>query len=163
MSKDVQFFGACNHIVNNIHYENDLCPRCYGKGYYIDIFFDLTGQAILTSESIKLQQEILKIMLDEKYSNVFHKDWGSELSSMLVGTKNLKISQTKLELIIRNALDILKTVQMNENEKWAHMTAAEMLDKVEYIEVTALGKTGYYVEVLISNSIGEIMTQSVVL
>jgi len=163
MSKDVQFFGACNHIVNGIHYENYLCPRCYGKGYYIDIFFDLNGQAILTSEGIKLQQEVLKVMLDEKYSNVFHKNWGSEVNSMFVGTKNLKIGQSKLELIVRNALDMLKTIQMKENETWKNMNAEEILDKIEYIEVKALGKTGYYVEVLITNSVGELMTQSIIL
>lgn len=163
MSKDVQFFGACNHIVDGIYYESPLCPRCYGKGYYIDIFFDINGQAILSSESIKLQQEVLKIMIDKKYSNVFHPEWGSEIDSSFIGTKNLSINKTKVELLVRNALDLLKNIQMTENQKWSNMTEQEILDNIDYIEVTPLNKTGYYIEVIISNSAGETMTQSIVL
>lgn len=163
MSTDVQFFGACNHIVNKKQYLLDLCPRCYGKGYYVDIFFDLNGQTVLTTDSIKLQQEILKIMIDEKYSNIFHPDWGSEMNTMFVGTKNLSINATKLEVIIKNALKYLKNIQISENAKWKNMTELEILNEVEYVEITPLGQTGYYVEVILSNSVGEIFTQSIIL
>jgi hypothetical protein len=163
MSKDIQFFGACDHIVNGEYYVSDLCPRCYGKGYYIDIFFDINGQTILSSGGIKLQQEILKIMLDEKYSNVFHKEWGSEINSNFIGTKNLSINKIKIEMLVRNSLDLLKKIQISENEQWKNMTEEEILDSIEYIEVTPLGKTGYYIEVMITNSVGQLITQSIML
>ena len=62
MSKDVQFFNMCNHIIDNKYYDLYACPRCYGKSYYIDICFDNAGEAVLAQGDIKLQQEILKII-----------------------------------------------------------------------------------------------------
>lgn len=160
MSKDVQFFCACDHIVDNKNYTRETCPRCYGKGYYVDIYFDTTGEAVLATGNIKLQQEILKIMIDQKYLNQFHPNWGSELNNS-VGVKNLSITKVKLELVVRKTLEYLKNVQMNENNTWKNMTAEEILDKIEFIEIVPLGPDGFYVSVTLSNVAQEIMIQSI--
>lgn len=85
------------------------------------------------------------------------------MNSMFVGTKNLSINATKLEVIIKNALKYLKNLQISENTHWKNMTELEILNEVEYVEITSLGTTGYQVEVMLSNSIGEIFTQSIIL
>jgi hypothetical protein len=160
MSQDVKFFVACDHLVDNRIYNNDECPRCYGKGYYLDIHFDNSGQAVLTTGSLKLQQEILKVIMDEKYKNVFHPLWGSELHD-LPGSKNLRITRVKIEMAVRSAIEYLKNVQLAEYAEFKNLTTEEILDQILYIEVTPLGPTGYSVNVVISNSVGELMSQTI--
>jgi hypothetical protein len=160
MSEDIKIFNACDHIVDGQNYVIQLCPRCYGKGYYLDCCFETDGSLITTSGSIKLQQEMLKIIIDEKYTNIFHEDWGSEIHNM-IGHKSINITKAKLEILIREALNHLKSVQMNEYYNVGNVTIDEILDQILYIEIRQLVPTGYWVEVTISNNVGEIYTQSV--
>lgn len=160
MSTDVKIFNACSHIVNDVQYEPQLCPRCYSKGYYFDINFESTGLATTTTGSIKLQQEMLKVLIDERNNNAFHPQWGSEIYT-IVGHKNLGITKSKLEIIIRRALEHLKTVQNNEYMQLGNLTPEEILDQILYIEINAIGPTGWYVYVVISNTVGEVYTQTV--
>lgn len=160
MSKDVKFFNACSHIVDGKQYEAAMCPRCYSNGYYLDIHFDNTGLAVTTDGSIKLQQEMLKVLMDEKYKNVFHTQWGSEVYTM-PGHKNLAINKAKLEIIVRRALEYLKTVQTNEYYQYGNLTPEEILDKIEYIEIKRLGPTGWQLYIMVSNSVKEIYAQTI--
>lgn len=162
MSSDVKIFNVCNHLVNDVKYDISSCPRCYGKGYYFDIHFDVAGEAVLASGNVKLQQEVLKILIDEKYDNVFHQEWGSKIKTF-VGSKNLNINKTKLEFIVRSALEYLKKVQMNETKNWNNLTDEEILDKIVSINITSIGQTAYNIDVVLSNEVGEIYRQSIIL
>lgn len=162
MSIDVKLFCACNHIIDDEQFETDKCPRCYGKGYYFDIFFDGLGQTVLTNKSLKLQQEALKIIIEQRGNNEFHPLWGSEWNN-LIGTKNLDINKTKLEIIIRKSLEYLKNVQISERDKHDNLTDEEIIDEIEYVSVTPLGATSYNIDVKLSNKMGEIMSQSIIL
>lgn len=162
MGKDIKMFNACDHIVNGTQYKSQLCPKCYGKSYYLDVHFDINGEAVLTNGSIKLQQEMLKVILDQKYMNAFHPRWGSELNS-IIGSKNANINKSKLEMIVRMALEYLKGVQVNTNNRFHNLTDEEVLQIIEYIEITPIGPTGYNVDVTISNTAGEILHQSIIL
>lgn len=162
MSKDVKLFNGCNHIVNNTQYEAQLCPKCYGKGYYFDIYFDLNGQTVTTTKSIKLQQEMLKVIIDQKYTNDFHVNWGSELQG-LIGKKKLSNIIPKLEMAIRNALIHLKSTQESNNNDFNNMNDSEILDVINYIEILPLGATGYKVNVYVTNKIGEIIEEQFIL
>jgi hypothetical protein len=160
MSKDVKLIVACNHIVNGKTYESDRCPKCYGKGYYYDIYFDGFGQPSIAEGNIKLQQEMLKIIIDHKYHNQFHKLWGSDVNSM-IGSKNININKSKLELIIRDTLQHLRNVQISEQIKYNNITDEEILDKILYINIMPLGPTGYNIEVIISNDLGQTFVQTI--
>lgn len=160
MSEDIKFFNVCDHIVDKEVYVAQLCPRCYGNCYYLDCCFETDGSLITTSGSIKLQQEMLKIIIDEKYSNKFHYNWGSEVTKM-IGHKNININKAKLEILIRECLAHLKNVQMSEYYNVGNVTIDEILDQILYIEIKTLTPTGYWVEVTISNNVGEIYTQSI--
>lgn len=162
MSKDVKMFCACNHYVNSVKYEGSACPRCYGKGFYFDIFFDDSGYPVLSEGGAKLQQEVLKIMLEEKGQNIFHPNWGNDLTERMIGTKNLFLLDTKIELIIRQTLSYLQTVQTNENDVWDNMSSEEMLAGIKSIEIFNLGKTGYQVKIKIENSLGQVTSQSLI-
>ena len=160
MGQDIKMFNACDHIVNGQSYDLPLCPRCYGKGYYFDIHFDISGKTVITSESNKLQQEILKIIIDEKYRNLFHPEWGSQAHN-LIGSKNANINKSKLEIIIRNALEHLKSVQINQQKQWNNLTDDEIIDQITDIEIINIGPTGYHIKVMLSNKAGEILEQSI--
>ena len=160
MSRDIKIFKACNHIVNNVQYQSQFCPRCYSKGYYFDIAFDMKGQIITTTGGLKLQQEMLKVLIDQKEENVFHPGWGSEIEK-IIGHKNVAITKTRLEVIIRKSLEYLKAVQVNEYKNNENLTINEILEKIIYIEINALGPTGWHVNVIISNQQGEIYEETI--
>lgn len=162
MSKDIKIFNACDHIVENEKYDYSMCPKCYGKGYYFDINFDNSGEAVLTENSIKLQQEMLKVIIDKKFQNVYHPTWGSEFD-YLIGSKNVNINKNKMELIIRSALEHLKAVQSSNNKNFKNLTDSELLNEIEYIEIKSSGPTEIEIHVTISNVLGEIFEQSIII
>lgn len=160
MSRDVKYFNYCDHIINGTAYEQSQCARCSGKGYYLDISFDINGHAILSAGNIKLQQEMLKVILDKKHKNPFQPLWGSRVHS-LVGSKSLSMNKAKLEMIVREALTYLRAIQMNENQKWLNMDEDEILQSIESIEIFQLIPTGYDIRVTISNEQGDEFIQSI--
>ena len=160
MSEDIKIFNACSHVVDGKQYEAAFCPRCYNNGYYYDICFDNKGRTVTATASIKLQQEMLKVLLDEKYKNPFHISCGSEVYTM-PGHKNLAITKSKLEMVIRQALERLKTLQTFEYKNTGNITPEEILDQIEYIEISRLGPTGWQVYILVSNKVGEVYAQTI--
>ena len=160
MSSDVKFFTACDHQVNGTTYESPYCPRCYGKGYYLDVSFDASGDAVTTSGSIKLQQEMLKVLLDKKGSDVFDKNFGSDIY-LYLGHKKLLITKSKLEMAVRRAIEYLKKVQENEADTNATISSEEIFDSIKYIEITAISITGWKLNVYCSNMVSEVYSQSI--
>ena len=160
MSLDVKFFTACSHVVNGIQYRYDLCPRCYGRGYYIDISFDSGGKAVLTGGPIKMQQEILKILIDHKGSNPFHLNWGSEVYT-LPGHKQTRITKTRIELMIREAIEYLRRLQKNEALTNKYVTDSEIIKDISYITIKRVGITGWSVYVVLTNNVQEVYSQVV--
>lgn len=163
MSRDVKMFTACNHFVNDVYYESQICPRCYGKGFYFDIYLDTTGSPILSESSSKLQQEVLKIMIENKGDNQFHSEWGLDVNDRLVGNKNMAFMTTKIELLIRQTLQYLQRVQSGENAVWDNMSQEETLSSIDSIEVLPVGKTGYQVKIKVTNISGQTIVQSLIL
>lgn len=162
MSKDVKIFNACDHIVDNHKYNRVICPKCYGKGYYFDINFDTSGKSVLAEGSIKLQQEMLKVIIDKKHQNPFHPNWGSEFD-YIVGSKNINITKNKMEYIVRSALEHLRAVQLTNNKNFKNMSDEEILKDIEYIEIENLGPTGYNISVMVSNTVDEIYEQTILI
>lgn len=160
MSQDIKYFTACSHLVNDVQYEDYMCPRCYGKGYYIDLMLDEAGQVITTSGSIKLQQEMLKVLLDHRYSDVFSKNWGSEIYT-LPGHKKLNITKPKLEMMVRRAIEFLRKVQQNEANTNRTITDEEIVGTIEYIDIQPISVTGWQLYIACSNSVSEIYTQTI--
>lgn len=158
MSKDIKFFSACNHYVNNQQYREDMCPRCYGKGYYVDIAFDNAGKAVLADKTIKLQQECLKVLLDDKMSDLFFPHWGSEVNAF-IGKKKTAATKARLEMTIRSAIERLKEIQEHEALSNAHINAHEIINKIEYIELEPVSATDWRCLIVLSTVAGDTISQ----
>lgn len=164
MSKDIKIFNGCNHVVNEIKYEAGHCPRCFGYNYYYDISFDNCGNVITCNKDIKLQQEVLKIMNDEKRGNLFHPEWGNLLvDSTIVGTKNIDITQQKIKRIVYETIQYLKNIQINNQVLFNNMTEEEIIEDVSNIHVIPLGPVGYQIVVTFKNVAGKIFTQEIII
>lgn len=159
MSQDVQYFTACDHYVSGKQYREDMCPRCYGKGYYIDIMFDGSGKAITTNNEIKLQQELLKVLLDDKTSDLFFPHWGSEISAF-IGKKKTSATKSRLEMVIRSAIERLKQIQEYEVNTNVHINDKEILEKIEYIQLEPISVTDWRCMIVISNIAKTTLTQT---
>lgn len=155
MSQDVRMFVACTHIINGEVYEEDKCPRCYGKNYYFDIFFDSQGKAVLSEGTLKLQQELMKVTLEEKGSNVFFDNWGNEVRERMIGQKNNPAAQSKVELLIRDCINHLKGVQIGNQNLYQNMDSEEILATIDSVNVIKTSQVGYDVEVVVTSQAGE--------
>ena len=161
MSIDAELFTLCDHYTGGKQYAPEKCPKCGGKGYYYDISYDLNGHAKLVTGTIKLQQEMLKIINDVKGNNIFFKRWGSELHD-LIGKKKTRLTNSKLQIMIRTSMEYLKYLQLAENKDYANMTSDEILLGVENIKVEDY-VVGYDVNVTIKNQSSEILDQTILL
>lgn len=160
MSKDIKLFTACNHLVDGTTYNLQLCPKCYGKGYYFDVSFDNNGEMITASDDIKLQQEMLKVLIDNKFSNPFHADWGSQITTM-VGSKNTAITKNKVKVMARQAEEYLQKMQIIEYSTHHNLNSREMIEEVVSVNIDAIGPTGYLVTILIKNVLEDVYTQTI--
>lgn len=139
----------------------DACPRCYGKGYYFDIFFDKRGIAVTATKSQKLLQECLKVLIEERLGNKFHPKWGCDVKQR-VGKKNLgNIELFKVELAVRDAIDHLRNLQLNNQILYMNMHEEEIIHSIEKIGVKKDGPTGYNVDIVLASNVGEVITYTI--
>jgi hypothetical protein len=137
------------------------CPRCYGKGFYFDIFFDVTGQAVTAESSIKLLQELLKIVIEDRDGNVFHPEWGSDINKRIGSKKRGIADKFKIEISVRNAIEYLRGVQEGNQRVKKNMRPEEMIADIQSIVVTEDGPTGYNVYVEVLSKAGEVIAYNV--
>lgn len=160
MSKDIKMFNLCDHMVEGEYYGNTYCPKCYGKNYYYDMCFDRDGKIITATGEIKLQQEVLKIINDKKGGNKFFPEWGNIIASgEIIGTKNLKNTGQKLQMIIYETLQYLKNVQINNQLLFNNMMENEIIEEIEEITITPIPPMGYQIGVKFKNVVGVIYEQ----
>jgi hypothetical protein len=161
MSVDARIFTQCDHFTGGKQYIVERCPKCGGKGYYYDISYDLQGHANLITGTMKLQQEMLKIINDVKGNNPFYLRWGCELHG-LIGTKQDKLTGSKLQLMVRMSLEYLRHLQLAQQEEYKNMSNDEILLGVESMDVKNY-LVGYDIDVTIKNTSNEILNQSILL
>ena len=161
MSIDAEIFTMCDHYTGGKQYAPEKCPKCGGVGYYYDISYDNQGQAKLVTGTVKLQQEVLKIINDEKGNNIFFERWGSELHN-LIGTKKTKLTNSKVQMMIITSLEYLQLLQNQENNLYKNMSQDEILLGIKDINVDDYN-VGFDVSVTIENQSNEILNQTVLL
>lgn len=161
MAKDVKIFNLCDHYTGGKQYIVERCPKCLGNGYYYDIAFDNSGQAVLATGTIKLQQEMLKIINDVKGNNLFFPRWGSELHGF-IGQKATKLDNAKMQLMITTSLEYLRFLQCEESDTYRNMSTDEILLGVESMNIVNY-VVGYDVSVTIKNNSNSILTQTILL
>ena len=159
MSLDVKLFNGCDHLVDGVTYDLQKCPKCYGKGYYFDLWFDKDGQVITASDDIKLQQEMLKVLIDTKFKNLFHTNWGSQLNSM-IGSKNTDITRNKIKVLAKQAEEYLQKVQVIEQNIHNNLNDKEIIGEILSVNIEAVSPTGFMINVLVKNAVDDVFTQT---
>ena len=112
MSKDMMIFNLCDHMINGEKYNIEDCPLCKGKSYYYDIAFNQKGEIETCEDSIKLQQEVLKILTDIKGGNRFFPNYGNELTKDTIGKKKNSTTQQRIQIALYDTLQYLKNIQI---------------------------------------------------
>ena len=162
LSVDVKYFTICDHIVSGQAYKQALCPRCRGVGYYLDIMFDKAGLVVTTTSETKLQQEMLKVLLDEKGSDTFYPYWGSEINSFL-GHKKTLVTKSRLEVTIPNALERLKSIQAVASATDPTMDDTEIINEIQDIQLEDVSATEWKITVQVSSRSNESYRYEVVI
>ena len=122
--------------------------------------FDSSGDVILTGDVIKMQQECIKVLLDQRKSDLFYPNWGSEIYSF-IGKKNTVSIRSRLEMCIRRAVERLKMIQENEAAINSYVTDQEIIQKIEYILLEPTSVTDWRCIIAISNKADEIYEFSI--
>lgn len=161
MSNDIKMFVLCTHVIDGEMQEPDRCKRCYGKGFYFDIHFDSIGIATTATSTAKLQQELIKIILEDKGSNKFHEDWGCEVGNKMVGKKNTHHAKMKIEMYIRNSVEYLMKVQQENQMMFGNMDETEIIESIVSVNVQQVSQTGYSAEVVVRAVTGEIVPMKI--
>ena len=141
MSKDMMIFNACNHKIDRVEYPALECPLCKGKGFYYDIAYDQRGRIVTCDNEIKLQQEILKILNDIKGGNLFHPNYGNNIYNIGFGRKNTDVMVQRIQVMIYDALQYLRGIQINNKVLFKNATDAELLEEINEINVVQLEPT----------------------
>jgi hypothetical protein len=153
-------FVLCKHRVGEDQYEISRCPRCYGKGHYFDIHFDQDGQVVLATGALKLQQELLKISLEDKGGNIFHPDWGNEVRKTFSGSKNTSSVRQKVELSLIKTIDYLRNIQEGNQLRYKNMANDEIIAAIDKVDVFVVGQAGCQVHMQIRNKLNEAVSFS---
>lgn len=161
MSYDVKMFVLCTHVIDGEMYEPQRCKKCYGRGFYFDIHFDAIGQPSLAVSTPKLQQELIKIIMEDKGSNKFHENWGCDVGNRMIGQKNDPHAKIRIEMLVRDAVTYLMDVQKENQLIFENMDETEIIDSIVSVDVKSEGPTGYVVHVVIRAVTGEMVPMTI--
>lgn len=120
----------------------------------MDLMLDPSGDIIATGGSIKMQQECIKVLFDQRGSDLFYPYWGSEIHEF-IGKKNTTAIRSRLEMCIRRAIERLKAIQEQEALTNASVTDSEVIKDVEYIYLEPMSVTDWQCKIAISNKADE--------
>ena len=162
MSKDMMIFNACNHKIDRVEYPALECPLCKGKGFYYDIAYEQRGRIVTCDNEIKLQQEILKILNDIKGGNPFHPNYGNNIYNVGFGRKNTDVMVQRIQVMIYDALQYLRGIQINNKVLFKNATDAELLEEINEINVVQLEPTRYQISIKFTSASGAVFSQSLI-
>lgn len=137
------------------------CPRCYGKNFYFDVHFDDKGGAVTASNSVKLLQEILKILIEDRGDNLFHQEWGCDVEQRIGKKKRGAMEKFRVELSVRIAVDHLRKIQLQNQYTYQNMNSDEIIESIDSISIEEDGPTGYIIAIEAISQIGEVIAYTV--
>lgn len=161
MAYDVKMFVLCTHVIDGEIYEEQRCKKCYGRGFYFDIHFDAIGASSTATSTAKLQQELIKIIMEDKGSNKFHQKWGCEVANRMIGKKNDPNAKVRIEMLVRESVTHLMNVQRENQLLFENMNEDEIIESIISVNVVKSGSTSYDVHVVVQSVTGELIPMSV--
>jgi len=137
-----------------------VCRRCMGTGIENDLRHNIQGDVVLVGDQNLMLQEVNKIILTLKGSNVYHRWYGTSIST-LVGSKLLGSSYTETQLVkeITDALNKYQQIK-EQQSKYQPVTRAESLRRIVSIDVEQdnLELTAFNVSIVLESQAGELET-----
>lgn len=133
------------------------CRRCQGFGVEFDIRFDESGAPITLTGTELLLQEIEKITLTIKGSNIFHQWYGTSIVE-LIGEKvapNSDLIITQIRSEISNALDRYKDIK-SQQKRYQDVPPEEFLLNILSIDIRQRpdDPSGFDVQIQVQNKAG---------
>lgn len=115
------------------YYTNhENCPKCiFGTNKTNDIYIDVLGRPILTAGLDLLIQQVKKVLITAIESNLFDRNYGTELPN-LIGKPKTILTLLKAQNTIRDAINYIKTKQMNNYDL---LSDEEKLLKIDNFQV----------------------------
>jgi len=107
------FMSSDNIIEMTYFTSSQYCRRCQGLKIENDFRFDTLGRKIKVRDENLLQQEINKILLTIKKSNLFHPWYGTRLSS-LPGSKYIDFIKSEILSEVKSALDNMRDIKLQQ-------------------------------------------------
>lgn len=107
-------FKSSDDIIEVSYFTSaQYCRRCMGLKLENDFRYDTLGKKIRVEEENLMLQEVNKILLTLKKSNLFHTWYGTRLSS-LSGTKYLDFVRGEILSEVRDALASLRDIKVQQ-------------------------------------------------
>lgn len=138
------------------------CKRCQGIQVENDCRFGVDGDVILVDGEDLLYQAALKILLTEKGSNPYHREYGASLMSR-IGTKATAGVVAALSEEVRSALSKLQTLQRDQ-ARYQTVSSEERLYAITGMSVQphVSDPTTYQIQVGLQNASTKPITLSIV-
>ncbi len=138
------------------------CLRCRTAGFENDMRFSPQGEVVLIQNEDVLNQSLLKLIITEKGSNVFHTYYGTELHDR-IGIKQGAAATTTIREDIQRAIDVFQRLQTASGQ-YQEISARERLFRVLSLTVTpsTSDPTVTFVEIVATNAAGRQVVVSTV-
>lgn len=135
-----------------------VCRRCLGTGVENDIRHDVQGNTILVENQNLMLQEVQKIIMTLKGSNVYHRWYGTSLTS-LIGSKILGSSYLETQMVKEITDALAKYIQVKtQQSKYQPVSKEESLRRIVGIDIEqdAVDPTTFNVSIALESQSGEL-------
>jgi len=137
---------ATNYLSLNTQYSPDDCPRCRGFGWYAGFLDPKTSRAKSSTDSTKLVQDVIKMLLT-KYDGTV----GTELRN-IIGSSYANKNTLKNDIMscVSDAEDLCKKYQAQIVSEGGYLSEKETLSGISIINIETDSDTRSYAYVELS-------------
>lgn len=122
----------CDHMAGEplVGYTIGSCPKCFGTGYIGEVKFDGSGNLESIYNQNSLEQQVLKILKENKRSTGYGFDY-SLLKNVIDSTTTIAVYRE----IIR-CISYLSTLQQEEKARGYRISSNEEIKSIIFVTVT---------------------------
>lgn len=140
----------------------DITQQGLGNSRYVfsigynDLQIGSNRDFALISNLTKLQQDILKIIITDRYTNTVYPAYGSIIRAQ-IGTKNIEQAKANIKNAVIEALTVLQIINTN------NPSLDEQINTIDTITVDVTNPTEVSIKIQITTKSGKVLNSSAVL